>query len=88
MREKKKSLKLKKHVIANLRSFTITGGALTNPCRPEDTNTVPSEVCNTMNKNDYTCNDECNSITTRTNKATSPEYPCNDTVLNTGPDCP
>lgn len=87
MREKKKSLRLKKHVIANLRRFTIHGGGRTNPCNPTDTDTNPSDACPTEDVNDETCN----SNTTKTNIVTTPENPCdplNNTVLMTGPRCP
>lgn len=93
MREKKKSLRLKKYVVANLRTYTLKGGTVgSNPCVPTGPN--PSQTCPTI---DLTCPVGCDPDT-RTVGMTQPENPCTcadngdgpdgKEGLNSGPGCP
>lgn len=88
MREKKKPLSLKKHVIANLRTFKLKGGTASFPCVPTGPN--PSETCLTYDG--YTCPiDVCDPDTTRTYKITTPQNPCDpdgDGGIQSGAGCP
>lgn len=71
MRGKKKNLKLKKSIIANLRTYTIKGGTGSNPCVPTGPN--PSHTCQTYDG--YTCPLPCYPDT-RTQEMTQPDNPC------------
>ena len=84
---KEKTLRLKKHVIANLRTFKLKGGTGSFPCVPTGPN--PSDTCPTYDG--YTCPEPCDPDTTREDKVTSPLNTCDPIEnggLQTGPGCP
>ncbi|MGH1386553.1 hypothetical protein [Kordia sp.] len=86
MREKKKPLRLRKYVVANLRAYTLKGGTASFPCVPTGPN--PSDTCPT---HEHTCPVTCDPETTDTYKITSPKNPCNPENgggFQTGPVCP
>lgn len=88
MREKKKSLKLRKFKVASLRTFRVIGGTNSNPCNNTQQSGISITECPT---HDYTCGLDCDDDTTTTYKKTSPEHPCradNNDSFQTGPNCP
>jgi len=88
MREKKKSLSLRKFKVANLRASWLKGGTNSNPCNVTLPSGASAVGCTAI---EYTCPIVCDDDTTNGHKKTTPRNPCNgDNAdgINTGPGCP
>ncbi|WP_298508828.1 hypothetical protein [uncultured Kordia sp.] len=82
MREKKKSLKLRKFKVASLHASWLKGGTNSNPCN----NTQQSEpTVFTCNTDEYTCPAACGNDPTRTKAMTQPGNPCSEACNGINP---